>query len=247
MQSEKLEPVAVVRGDTRIALPPGVRVEADRVVLPNQRVYVHKLAPSDVIEQDSDGRIVAVRSGGSPPVVTRFVPGTASSPGDEVRGQLEGTPDIALQSGDGIELHGRVAPGEPVPGGGRVESTRWTGALVAGVVVLGLSYLPTLYVGSESPRDSDRILALPLAGPWIDLAQRPSCTPPVVPPNVKIPVDPCIEESASRAALVTTGALQALGAILTAVGLPSQSHVVEGAPGVALVPAPSGAVAIGRF
>ncbi len=58
--------------------------------------------------------------------VTRFVPGTAVSPdgSDEVRGQIDGDAAIALRQTDAIEMRGRFAPREEIPGGGRVESTR---------------------------------------------------------------------------------------------------------------------------
>jgi hypothetical protein len=59
----------------------------------------NKIAPGDVLEQDAAGRIVAVRSAGNPPVVTRFVPGTAVSPegSDDVRGQVDGDASIVLR------------------------------------------------------------------------------------------------------------------------------------------------------
>src|SRR5579863_9687662 len=120
-QSEtSLHPVAIVRPGGRVPLPPDARLEADRVVFAHERLYVHKLAPGDVIEQDSQGRISAVRSSSTPPVVTRFVPGTAESPtgSDEVRGVLPSAPSgMALQPGDGIEMHGTFQPDEELPGG----------------------------------------------------------------------------------------------------------------------------------
>src|SRR5258708_5567083 len=68
-QREGMVPIAVVRGSDRIALPAGARVDGGAIAMP--RTHVHKLAPNDVIEADEEGRIVAVRSGGDPPVVTR--------------------------------------------------------------------------------------------------------------------------------------------------------------------------------
>jgi hypothetical protein len=248
VSSDKLEAVAVVRGETRIPIPRGSRVEADRVVLPVERVHIHKLVSGDVIEQDSAGRIVAVRSASDPPVYTRFVPGTAVSPAgsDDVRGEVEGTPTIELRASDSIEMRGHIAPDEPVPGGGRVESTRSTWALISGGLVLALSYAPTAYIGAASSRSADQALEVPIVGPWLDLAQRPACVAPVTP--IKLPVDPCIEESASRAALITSGIFQGIGAILTAVGLPSYSRLVEsGDRGVAIVPTMGGATAIAKF
>jgi len=255
VQSDKFVPVAVVRGAHRIALPQGARVEDGRVALP--RLHVHRLGPGDVVQEDALGRIVAVRSPGEPPIVTRFVPGTAvsRSDSDEVRGQLaDDGAAVLLIRDDGIEMHGRLEPDDPLPGGGRVESSRSTGALIGGVVVFVLSYAPTLYVGAGSPRSSDRVLGVPVAGPWLDLANRPACVTPITP--VKLPVDPCIEETASRAGLVTSGALQGLATILTLIGLPSHTRIVEGddrGVGVrsksrlAIVPTMGGAEAVGTF
>ncbi|HEY3820854.1 MAG TPA: hypothetical protein VGL81_27005 [Polyangiaceae bacterium] len=150
----------------------------------------------------------------------------------------------ALRPTDGIVMQGRLAPGEPIPGGGRVESSRSGAALIGGVVVFTLAYVPTAYVGAAS-HGSDAILGVPFVGPWLDLVHRPACVPPASP--IPLPVDPCMVETATRAALVTSGALQGLGAVLTAIGLPASSRVIEGDRGVALVPSPGGAALYGRF
>lgn len=152
---------------------------------------------------------------------------------------------LPLQSTDGVVMHGIIAPDHTVPGGGRVVSSRWGGALAVGVVTLTLSYAPTAYVGATSSGASDRVLLVPVAGPWLNLVHRSACVPPQSP--IPLPVDPCIVETADRAALVTSGALQGLGALLTIVGLPSQARVVEGDRGVAVVPGPRGAAVFGRF
>ena len=149
-----------------------------------------------------------------------------------------------LRPSDGIEMHGNLAPGESIPGGGRVESSRSGGALIGGIVVFTLAYAPTAYVGATS-HGVDGILAVPIAGPWLDLVRRPACVPPQSP--IPLPVDPCMVETATRAALVTSGALQGLGAILTVIGLPASSRIVEGDRGVAIVPTPGGAALYGRF
>ena len=251
VQDQNMVPVAVVRGGDRMPLPRGARIEGRAVVLP--RAHVHKLAPGDVIEQDDLGRIVAVRSASEPPIVTRFVPGTATSPGDsdEVRGELaDDGGALALAPGDGVEMRGVVTVDHPVSGVGHVESTRATGALLGGLVLLALSYGPSLYVGAQASADYDKTLAIPVAGPWIDLGQRPGCVEPVTP--IKPPVDLCTLDTAARVALVTSGSLQGLGMVLTLWGLPSHSEWVEGdVPGaqshdpsgkahVAVLPSPGG-------
>lgn len=254
MQVQKMVAVAVVRGDERVALPAGARIEGHTVVLPH--AHVHKLAPGDVIEQDDLGRIVAVRSAGDPPIVTRFVPGTAVSPSssDEVRGELaEDGSAIELTRGDGVEMRGTLTPDDAVSGVGHLESTRATGALVGGLVLLALSYGPSAYVGAQATADYDRALSIPVAGPWLDLAQRPACVPPVTP--FKSPINPCIWDTAARVALVTSGSVQGLATVLTLWGLPTHSQLVEGdvrgaarpRPGVALSPTPTGLLLTGAF
>jgi hypothetical protein len=260
MQEHRMVPVALVRGDERLPLPQGARLDGQKVVLPH--AHVHKLAPGDVIEQDEEGRIVAVRSAGEPPIVTRFVPGTAESPAssDVVRGELaDDGGAIPLSPTDGVEMHGILSPDDAVSGVGHVESTRATGALVGGLVLLALSYGPSVYVGAQATPGYDRALSVPVAGPWLDLAQRPACVPPVTP--YKSPIDPCLWETAARVALVTSGSVQGLGAILTLWGLPSHSRLVEGGDGssrppeqnekrhvtVAVAPALGGLVLGGTF
>lgn len=248
-QREGMVPVAVVRGSDRVALPPGARVEGNAIAMP--RVHVHKLAPNDVIEQDEEGRIVAVTSGGDPPVVTRFVPGTATSPptADFVRGQLaDENAGIPLGEGDWVEMRGTATSDGAVAGESHLETTRATGALVGGLVLLGLSYGPSAYVGLQAGTSYDRELVIPVAGPWMDLAQRPSCQEPDL-MGIKPPVDPCSFETAARTLLILSGATQGVGALLTVAGLPTHDEIVKDAPAarrsvapprLALVPMPGG-------
>ena len=151
---------------------------------------------------------------------------------------------MALRKTDAVVMTGRIEPDHAIPGGGRVESDRSTGALAAGLIVMTLSYAPTAYVGATAT-GGDRVLLVPVAGPWVDFARRPACVPPQT--SIQLPVDPCIGETASRAALVTSGSLQGLGTLLMLVGLPSQSKVVEGDRGVAVIPTPGGAAVLGHF
>jgi hypothetical protein len=200
--SDVMQPVAIVRGEERIALPPGSRVEVDRARVPPRRV--------DGVEQPAH--------------------------------------EIALEPTDGIEMRGKVEPGAGIPGGGRVESSRATGWLGAGLVVTALSYAPTLYVGLTSTDPYDRALQIPFAGPWMDFLNRPACVPPNLP--VALPVDPCMADKASRAAIVTSGVLQDLGALFVLVGLPASAHVVGDADhgvGLSVVPTSNGVRLVGRF
>jgi hypothetical protein len=233
LQKGELTPVAVVRGDQRMPIPANARLEPERVVLSGE--HVHKLGPHDVIETDDTGRITGVRTEGNPPVEIHFIPGTAVSPADSdvVRGQLaaDASSSIVLRPGDRIEMRGNFAPDDAVPGGARVESTRSSGVLVAGIIIFGLGYLPSAYMGIGGKHGLgksdgyDGILLLPVAGPWIDLAARPGCTPP--PGSDQLPVDPCVGESIGKAALVIGGTLQTVGFVFGAIGLSSRTEVVE--------------------
>jgi hypothetical protein len=76
--------------------------------------------------------------------------------------------------------------------------------LVAAALVGGSSYVISAGIAVESNHPGDGYLAIPLAGPWIDLAVRPPCD---VTSN-------CAEESGNRVLLVGSGALQAIGAFM---------------------------------
>ncbi len=202
---DALQPVAILRGEERIPLPAGTRVEADRVLVPSRTV----------------------------------------------RGVGKPAQAFELQPSDGIEMHGKLEPGSAIPGGGRVESTRATGWLGAGLVVFALSYAPTLYVGLSSNDPYDRALQVPFAGPWMDFLSRPACVPPTLPAAVAATAasyDLCTSEKIARGALITSGVVQDLAAVFVLVGLPASTRIVGDADrGVALVPTPGGAKLVGTF
>jgi hypothetical protein len=95
--------------------------------------------------------------------------------------------------------------------------------LVAGITLFVLSYAPTAYIGATSRLTTDRDLLVPLAGPWVDLAERPKCVAPAG--SQALPVSPCLVETLSKVAIVTGGAVEALGAILIVAGIPSSTRV----------------------
>jgi hypothetical protein len=86
-------------------------------------------------------------------------------------------------------------------------TTRATGPNMAmvgtGIGTFTLSYLPAVVVGATSGLDADRTLFAPLAGPWLDLSQRPHCGL----------VLSCGAEGTTKVLLVTDGVFQAIGAI----------------------------------
>lgn len=67
----------------------------------------------------------------------------------------------------------------------------------SGVWTFAGSYIPALVVSQVSPHEFDRPLAIPLAGPWIDLATR-DC-------------DGCDLETLNRVLLVGDGIMQSVG------------------------------------
>ncbi len=110
---------------------------------------------------------------------------------------------------NGLDQSMSVPPPPPPPGieGSRSE-TKDT-LLGTGLFLLAVSYLPAVSVAASSSVAADQHLYAPLAGPWIDLAQRPVCSPPAN----------CEAEQTNRALLETSGILQGVGAFLTLVGL----------------------------
>lgn len=219
----RLAPAAVVRDDKeRIPIPPHAEITPTKVSFGREGRYVHKLQQGDVLVAEEDGSITAIRTAGGQEI--RFVPKTAKSPpgSDEVIGELpQQKTEIALRPGDRIEMRGTLEEGDTI-GGATVVENRSVGLLVGGALMFTLAYAPAVYVGASSPRSSDRILLLPVLGPFIDWAGRPSCS---APPGVTD--DVCAPETAVRVGLALSGGFQALGAILFFVGLPSSLVLVD--------------------
>jgi len=71
--------------------------------------------------------------------------------------------------------------------------------LRSGVWTLGLSYVPAAIVAIESPLPADDHLYVPVAGPWLDYANRDCQT--------------CEHEGLNKAMLVTDGVVQGIGAL----------------------------------
>jgi hypothetical protein len=71
--------------------------------------------------------------------------------------------------------------------------------LRAGAWTLGLSYAPALVVAIESSQSADKNLYIPVAGPWMDFAERDCPT--------------CEHETANKVLLVTDGVFQGIGAL----------------------------------
>jgi hypothetical protein len=77
--------------------------------------------------------------------------------------------------------------------------------LATGFFAFAGAYVPSVIVAAGSPRPVDQRLDIPVAGPWIDLAERPGCSESHL---------PCGLEAGNRALLVASGAFQGAGALL---------------------------------
>lgn len=75
----------------------------------------------------------------------------------------------------------------------------------SGLFVFGIPYGTSVVVAATSNRDEDKNLFIPLAGPWIDFANRQNCG------NVGNPS--CDGETAIKVLLAADGILQAIGGI----------------------------------
>jgi hypothetical protein len=114
-------------------------------------------------------------------------------------------------------------PPASAPPGEVIQTTEATGPsmplVVSGVVIFGVSYIPAVAVGAVSDLDADRTLFVPVAGPWINLTQRPDCSGGSV----------CNHENTNKVLLVTDGVFQALGVLTTISGflIPTQRTTVR--------------------
>src|SRR4029078_13356187 len=81
--------------------------------------------------------------------------------------------------------------------------------VLTGGVMLGITYVSSVLIAAQRDLDPDKRLYFPIAGPWIDLGQRPcsfgsTCTQ---------------GDNVGSAALVTSGILQAAGTLLVLASL----------------------------
>jgi hypothetical protein len=76
--------------------------------------------------------------------------------------------------------------------------------VVTGVVALMGAYVPSVIIGAESLHSTDRHLYVPVAGPWLDLADRPGCGAGSI---------GCSRETTNKVLLIASGALQGIGAL----------------------------------
>ncbi len=143
-----------------------------------------------------------------------------------------------------------VRPGDAAAQPATVDTTAATGPNMAmvssGVGIFALSYVPAVVVGATSGFHPDRTLYVPLAGPWIDLAQRPGCAPAAS----------CDSENTAKVLVIADGVFQAIGAVTVVGGflLPIHERVVRTADrrptlriGAAKLGGGYGMIALGTF
>jgi hypothetical protein len=123
-----------------------------------------------------------------------------------------------------------VVTNNPQPVADRVEYAGPNRALIAsGLITFGISYGVAAIVAGTSPRSEDRHLYVPVAGPWIDLANRPSCGPE----NIA-----CDTETMNKVLLVADGIFQGLGVIqiISGFAMPEERRVVTTTAKVRVTP-----------
>jgi outer membrane autotransporter protein len=82
--------------------------------------------------------------------------------------------------------------------------------ITTGLLTFGLSYVPALVVAGESSQSADHNLYIPVAGPWLDIANRPGC-------GAGGPS--CTTETTNKVLIGVDGVFQGVGAVMTVLGL----------------------------
>ena len=212
----KLHAVAILRDKARAAVPPDTTFSKLEAHVPRPGIFTYSLDPGETVVRDKEQHIVGVQSGSE---LTKFIAGTASLEGNEVRGELEGHVErVPLLAGDRVELRGNFAPDENVPMGGKVVSTRFWSAFVFGGVLLGGAWIPSIAVAAVSSVEADHWLYVPIVGPWVAYITRASLSCATDP-------TPCLSDAGERVAILADGIIQTAGALLLAVGLPTFAEV----------------------
>ena len=103
------------------------------------------------------------------------------------------------------------------PSVGRTHAERATknseagaGLVLSGLITFGFAYVPSVMIAGEGNVTADRRLFVPIAGPWLDMHDRPACGP--IGPS-------CDSESVNQALLVVDGVLQGLAVVEVLAGL----------------------------
>ncbi len=113
-----------------------------------------------------------------------------------------------------------------------------------GLVTFGLAYVPAVIVAATSTLPADNHLYIPVAGPWLNLANRPACGTGNPSEAANVSAIPCDMETTNKVLLGVDGVFQGIGALTLLVGLLSPEHeeesAVTGKPTVHITPARMG-------
>lgn len=113
----------------------------------------------------------------------------------------------------------RYVEGRPIPPGYHLETQPRKGLVVTGAVLLGGMYAISASVAGSSKHDGDIYMLVPVAGPFIDMSTRSSCTSSTF---------SCTESEGSTRFLLTFDALtQITGATLLVVGVAAPRKILE--------------------
>jgi hypothetical protein len=116
-----------------------------------------------------------------------------------------------------------------------------------GAIIFTAAYVPMVAIGAGSPLDVDRRLYIPVAGPWIDLAERHVC---------EAGNTDCDTEIANKMLLAGDGIFQAIGVLTMLAGFLVTEHdpvvtTARSEPAVRIAPAfapgQAGVAAVGTF
>ena len=143
--------------------------------------------------------------------------------------QVQPMPQQPMQQQQPIGTTQTTAAPYAPPGAEREETHLPNRTLLStGAGVFLLSYAPSAVVGALSPREADKKLFIPVAGPWMDLNHR-GCGPE----------HPCgAGEDVATAMLITSGVVQGAG-VLMAIGslfIPESTTITEKTSAMATKP-----------
>lgn len=111
-----------------------------------------------------------------------------------------------------------------------------TPTITTGVLTFGVSYGAALIAASVSDTAEDRRMFVPLLGPWLDLADRPTC--PVAETE-------CDRTTTTKILIGADGVFQAIGVVVAVYGLLTPIHHTSGVVEVVPVTMGSGGHGLG--
>lgn len=130
---------------------------------------------------------------------------------------------------------------------GHVRQTPNSDVIVGGAFLFTGAYSFSAVVAGTSDIRADERLWIPVAGPWMDLAERPGC-------GARARAPSCDNEPVNRALLVTSGIVQGVGVLQMLGGFmfpKTEVVMLEGRRGVHVVPTAAGSAvgltAVGAF